>query len=204
MDYLAESINNSQLKDILETSGEMVLDELIKNEALKEIPILKTVLNISDAVKSIRDGFLIKKISLFLLEIANEDNDQKKKFIDKIESDLDYAGEKILYALDRLDEISKSKLYAWVFIDSINGYITKIERDLLFQAVERINITILNKLIAYITNKIKLDDTSTQHLLNCGLAYVNFSPAIAGMPGSISTNDLAKKFVEIISRHKEI
>ena len=70
LDNLSLDVTNvlcsSNLKDVSIDLAELTLDSILKNEALKNIPVVKTLLSIIETTQNISNYLFLKKIVTFL------------------------------------------------------------------------------------------------------------------------------------------
>lgn len=105
---------------------EIGIDELLNNNILKEIPIVKTLVAIAKTGIAIRERFFIKKFLVFLSEFKTNKIDEisLKKFREKFKKNEKFRNkttEQILIIIEELDSIKKSKILAHLF----NAYLKK-------------------------------------------------------------------------------
>lgn len=123
-------------KEILEPSldlgidySELFIDDLIENEAIKEIPIVKSVVGLIKTGISINQFWFAKKLLTFIKEFNSGDIDQNKKklFQEKISNDDKFrkkVTEQLMVFIDRHIEITKSKILSNIFKAYIEEKIT--------------------------------------------------------------------------------
>ncbi|MBP4139439.1 hypothetical protein [Flavobacterium geliluteum] len=128
MDNLPVNSNNSMseqfTKELLNPSidlvidySEIYIDDLIQNEAINEVPIIKTVVGVIKTGISINKFFFAKKLLSFIREFntGQIDEEKKVKFQQKIYDDPKFrkkATEQIMICLDRFNDIKKSLILA--------------------------------------------------------------------------------------------
>ena len=91
MEKLTEDFSKSlfcNITDITEDYAEIGIDIFIENDLIKEIPIIKTLVNIFKIGKNIRDKNLLKQTLIFMQELKknNIEEEKLKKYKDEIES----------------------------------------------------------------------------------------------------------------------
>lgn len=72
---------DENFEDFLADNSEAILDSLLENEVIKEIPILGSSLKIIRGIQSLRDRAYLNKIKLYLKNIGEINNEQKKVII---------------------------------------------------------------------------------------------------------------------------
>ncbi len=107
-----DTINVS--KDIVESG----IDAFIKNDILKEIPVVKSILGIYGIVDKVDEYFFAKKITQLLFEINNvspKDRQARIKEINESEGIAGNVGERLLETLKRIESNNKPKLVGKLF-----------------------------------------------------------------------------------------
>ena len=115
---LLKTLKTSDLKDVTKDITESGIDLLIKNEILKEVPIIKSIVGLFNLGISIKDMFFLKKLLRFLHEINSTTLAEREDFINKIEQNSQYSqnvGEKLILLLDKLDDLEKANIIGKLF-----------------------------------------------------------------------------------------
>jgi len=112
---------------IISDNVEVLLDSVIENPLLKEIPILGTTVKMIQAVNSIRDNAYLTKVGRFLQNLDNITKSQRLKLID--ESRLDEKrrvkfGEALFATIEQSDSIIKIDYLGCAFESFLNGEIS--------------------------------------------------------------------------------
>lgn len=182
-------VKNELLEPTIDTAidyAEIGLDQLIDNELLSEIPIIKTVVGITKTGLMIKERHFIKKLLTFLSEFHSNDIDQKKlkEFQIKIKTDFKYQEkviDQIIILNDRFLEEIKSKILAKLFISHIENKIDWNHFKSLTFCLDSLNpeaIGYLNELekIDFKTKEgNKRDDDREAVLFSSGIAYLTSS-----------------------------
>jgi hypothetical protein len=106
-----EIIQSKDLKEISMDILENVLDNNIANDVLKEIPVLKSIVAVKNLYSSYTDRIFIKKAIKAMLELGEISIEDREKFIIEL-NDTDTTGaEKILLAINHLQDFEKCKIY---------------------------------------------------------------------------------------------
>lgn len=111
--------------DLVVDYAELGLDAFLDNDAIKEIPIVKSVVGLIKGGIAIREIFLAKKLLTFLKEFHSGKLKQEKKaiFLQKFHNDKKYREsvvEQIMILNDRFISIEKSKVLANLFLAHVN------------------------------------------------------------------------------------
>ena len=106
-----EIITSKDLKDISLELVEKIFDNEITSEALKEFPILKSIVAVKNIYNSYTDRIFIKKAMNVLLELGETNWKERVELTSELNDENGTGSEKILMAIDRLDTIKKCKVY---------------------------------------------------------------------------------------------
>jgi hypothetical protein len=155
---LVKSVESSGLSDIAKDYGEKGLDNLISaitdNDAVKEIPIIKSIIGLYKGAIALRDRNYVKKIFQFLFQVDKSSPEAKKKFREKIQSspeEVQKAGETVW---DRVTSGEKAAMIGKVF----EAYMSEeINLDQLIYLCEIIEKTYLQDLISLEKSEIHND-----------------------------------------------
>ena len=136
---VVNSISSEQLK-IIPDIAEAGLDSFLDEGLLKELPAIKHLIGFIKAGKNIRDKLFLKKILLFHRELNNVPQENRKKFVDKMEKQENIrrrVGEALLLILERLDDMEKPVLIAKIFASYIKEEIDYTTMKRLITIVDR-------------------------------------------------------------------
>ncbi len=111
--------------DLATDYAELGLDTFMDNDAIKEIPIVKSVIGLVKGGIAVREIFLAKKLLTFLKEYHSGKLKLEKKeaFLQKFQDDKRYREsivEQIMILNDRFISIEKSKVLANLFLAHLN------------------------------------------------------------------------------------
>lgn len=144
-------MENEHYESLLLDTGEFVLDTLLSNNVLKEIPVLSSVVNLFKGTIAIRDRLFAEKLKRFLDDFDSLDEKEKQKIFDKMKSDPDESnrvGKTTLIILERISEIKKAHIIAMLFISYGLGHLPETGFRRLSSAVDLAFIDDLEKLIS--------------------------------------------------------
>lgn len=118
-----ELISNSS--DILIDISEIGLDNILDEGLINDIPLLKTVASVCKIGLNIRERHFAKKLISFINNYRNGeiDTEEYNTFLAKMENCKfkNNVTETIIICLDKLDNVSKTKILSQLFISFING-----------------------------------------------------------------------------------
>lgn len=149
---------------------EYLIDTILSDNVLKEIPVVSLISSSLKIVWSIQDKFLLKKIYSFCYALKSIPQIEKEEFIKKLslgEEQYQRISEKLLFIIDKSDEIEKMAIIAKIF----SKYIKKeIDQDMLFRLCLIVNKIYLEDLLK-INNTLSLEEQ--QALFGVGLMNIN-------------------------------
>lgn len=136
---IENSIKRELKNNIIDLSidyAELTLDSILENDAIKELPVVKSIVGVIKGGLKVREAFFAKKILTFFREFHKGNINESKRiaFCDKIENDEKYRNkviEQIVILNERFLEIEKSKILANLLLAHINGkYKWEVFKDL--------------------------------------------------------------------------
>lgn len=131
MNEIIPEFNDSLVIDSLDIVGdylEVGIDSILENDALKELPIIKTFLSVGKVANNIRERTLIKNLANFIYELnsnnIDEDNLRKhQKMLSENPKKAEKELGRILIILDKIIENKKAILLAKLYKSYINRVI---------------------------------------------------------------------------------
>ncbi len=135
--------------DLAVDYSELALDNFLDNDAIKEIPIVKSIVGIVKGGMKVREIHFAKKLLSFIKEFHSGKLDQSKmtKFQEKFNTDIKYRNsvvEQIMILNERFIEIEKSKIIANLFAAHLNEKFGWQEFKSLSYCVDRLNLSSLD------------------------------------------------------------
>src|SRR5882757_4297819 len=97
------TLKDTNLHGVAIDFSEITIDSLLKDDLLKEIPIVKTLVSFAKLGVNIRDRLFLKKIISFMIELKDKSPSERSIMINKIDDSKEYrvkVGEKLLYIID--------------------------------------------------------------------------------------------------------
>lgn len=171
---IESSIVGPLAKDSLIDVAEYSIDEIINNEIIKQIPIVKTVIGTIQTGVNIRDRLFLKKIVAFLVGINHVSEKRRKKVVAKIDSSKRYrmkVGEKLLYIIDKCDDYTNAENVAKLFSAMVNGDISYEQYLEASRIISRISINELKLFMkSYDSSSLSYEAIN---LLHTGLVFVS-------------------------------
>lgn len=115
---LEDSIQSNELGQLSSDISEAVIDSILKDGLLKELPIIGTVVGLFKFGVSFRERTYLRKIYKFLYQIKDISQNERESFNKSIlknsKTTYDFF-EKLLYLIDRLDDTDKAVIVGKLF-----------------------------------------------------------------------------------------
>jgi hypothetical protein len=119
-----KTIFNSELRDVAKDSAEVLVDSLLDDGVLKEIPIVRSVLGLAKAGVSVRDRLFLEKVMRVLSPLSKYSSEQRQEFLRSLDADeVKKASAYLILYIDRLDSIEKTGMLGKVFEAYLTGKI---------------------------------------------------------------------------------
>lgn len=118
MQQTLEVSNLSFVQDI----GEIMIDSVLEDGVLKDVPILGTLVGVGKCVKNLYDASFAKRLIAFLIPLSNITPEQRTEAIYKWQNDENYrgkVGDTILGMINRCDDAVKAQWLSKLFIELV-------------------------------------------------------------------------------------
>lgn len=181
---------NSAKVDLLADLGEVVIDQLLNNAVIKDIPILGCAVNLTRAGIGIRERAFLNKIKAFVDALPEQSKVERRKFLKKVEKDSKSRmrfGDAVLTVIEQSDSLLKVEWVAIIFSAFLRDDISDRE---LRELCHSILMTQTDHLKEFVET-IRLKDRQVRELVHTGLAAVRYPPVKINYSGSI---DVKPKF----------
>lgn len=193
-------MKSSGLADLTEELAEIPIDLFLKNEIIKEIPIIKDIHAIIKTGIGIRDYLFLKKLLKFLSSFNSLSEEERHKLVEKLERDESYGrkvGEHLIEVLDRIEGDRKPEILGKIFLAYAKELIDVMMLKRLVLAIERLPIHEIESVRKYFAlspeERLEFDKISLQIFSNAGLVNV-----ISGYGALVyEPNEVLEKFVEL-------
>jgi len=161
---LINSVSSDYSSDSLIEFGESIVDDItgacFHSELITKIPIISMLLAFNKGVLNFRDRRYLNKILNFLSETSGASNEDKKKYLIKLDNNPDEckrAAETLLDILDKITSLEKASMVGKVFRAFMHE--DEISTD---------NVVILSEMIekAYLNDLISLGSTKPNEWLD--------------------------------------
>ena len=136
-----KTLKGTNLQDIMIDLSDTTIDTLLKDELLKEIPVVKTLVAFAKLGANIHDRLFLKKIISFMNGLKDIPHTERSRMIDKIDASKEQrvkVGEKLLYIIDSCNDYENSELVSRLFKAIIQEKISYDEFLRSSNAIERI------------------------------------------------------------------
>ena len=172
---LIDTLASSDLSGVLEDQAEVIVDRILKDGLLKDIPIISTITGTVKTLIAVRDYLLVVKLVKFLQGI-NITEEERTRFEKTIGNEAEYKrtiGQNLLMLIDSLDDVTKADMVAKLFKAFLRDDITYSEFLRFASVVERTFIGDLNAFLSDCTD-INRRELYAKHLYLFGLAEMTF------------------------------
>lgn len=139
------------LADVTAGGLEPLLDVVMDEGVLRDIPLLSSAIGIARASKSVRDALFLKKTQSLLESFEGVSKEERRKMSERLaqDSESERIGEKLIFSLERADEVAKAKLIAECFIAYLREWITRDELYKFWHGIDRCFLDELKCLTGY-------------------------------------------------------
>ena len=140
---LTETIETTDLDAINADLAEIVIDSVLEEGLLKDLPIVNLIVGLGNFGSKIHKGIFLKKVLSFLSNLDSTSTEERKKFVEKIERSETYnnkVGEALLMILDKYSDLEKPKILGKLFKASIREEISYQEFLRISSSLDKIHI----------------------------------------------------------------
>lgn len=137
---VASAVRTSHARELIAQFGELALDTFLTNGALKDLPVIGSVIGLCKAGLDIRGQLFIKKVLHFSKEADSLSQSQRDAFYQGLSAeDAEILGETTLSILDRCDSDVQAKMLRRAFVRLMDGSISRSTFELYAFAIRDIN-----------------------------------------------------------------
>ena len=151
-DSLITTVARAGGTDLLTDAAEFSLDQILRGDLVKEIPIFGTLARLYKVGVGIRDYLFVKKLLRFFGKLSDISQEERERFGKRMDEDEGYrqkVGDHIVLVLDRLDDVSKAELAGRIFRAFVQAEID-LETLLRFcVAIDRCLVSELNEFMEW-------------------------------------------------------
>ena len=187
---LEKIIKNSDIGSVLKDYTETMIDKVIDNEFIKDIPLLSSIVASIKFGNSINEHFFRKKIFNFLFELRVVPQERRKKIIDKLNTSSKYqnkVGETIIEIVDKIESEEKPNILGKMFVAVLEE---KINYLIFLKAAH-----ILKSVFYYDLLDLKsnckgeyIDNYSNDYLVIAGIINVEYSSFVDVFENNLNSN----------------
>lgn len=146
---LSETLRGSDLVPLSAELAEAALDGVLEDGALKDLPVVGSLLALWNTGRSVRDMLFTRKLMAFLAGVENVSPEDRAAVLTKIAKNPEAAGELLLLALERMDSMEKPELLARTFVLLAEGTITVSDFHALRVVIDMINLADLPEVVKF-------------------------------------------------------
>ena len=146
------SITSENLSSILRDSGEVVLDNVLNEGVLHDIPFLNIGVSAYKFKVEMDYRSFIKKVTSFLKELPNVSHEERQNYVESIEQnpkEKNILGEILLLLIDRADSLEKPSILGRLLKHHILENISYDDAIRLSFIVDRVYMSDLNYLTKF-------------------------------------------------------
>jgi hypothetical protein len=137
---LLDSIASSDLKSLAIGGTEILLDSVLDDGVLKDIPVIGVVARLSSAGIRVREALFAKKLLSFLIPLSDISETERAEYLVKLDRDggKERIAQALLLIIERLDDLMKPEILARIVKEAILGNITTDEMLRMAAVVDKI------------------------------------------------------------------
>ena len=202
-----EMASSPHLHGLLTDSLEVVLDHLLRNNLVRDMPAIGTAVNLVKLGVDLKNRLFLAKLLRFCNNLESVPEKEKRRFISQLQADArlrSRVGEHLVLLLDRFDDVEqKPELLARIFEAYVTGTIDHAAFQKLSTALDRIKVYSLPGLLSFYDDAPGTempDDDTLQDLVLCGLASMISGVGLVFGDGSsknVYRNELGRLFIDI-------
>lgn len=182
---LTSIANSKHTADLADKLGEVALDSLLEEGALKEIPVIGTAMTLYKAGNDIAAYFFAKKIVAFLSEVEKIPLEKRTEFLEEHCSDengIEHIGEVTLMLLERIDHPTLATLLGRAFRLMVNETITRQTFEIYSYIIKDLNSYLIRQVAQFYQHEDMrvIDAPAAIQLSNYGLVAVHIIPNRSG------------------------
>ncbi len=173
-DFNIEKTLSSDYTSISKDMLEIGIDSILDDGLLKDIPAVGTLISLTKIGANIKDRLFIKKLIYLLYETQQIPQKDREEVIRKINDSKKYqssVGEKLIFILDKADDVFKAKLIGVLFRFVLAE---KLGYEMFNRCVNAINMTFEPDLSYFLKMKLSEFEESIEKdgLINSGILKV--------------------------------
>jgi hypothetical protein len=174
---LVDTVRSADLGSLSKDYGEVLLDSVISEGTLRDIPILGTLVAFGRVGISIKDQIFAKKLVRFLSNLAEVEHSDRLEMLDRLNNEDGFArqvGDRLIELLDRVDAYAKPEMLAKAFRAYASHTIDGKMLNRLNHAIERLPHYEIQSVPAFYAAlqeaRMEMSPTTLNSLVMAGLA----------------------------------
>jgi len=204
--YLEKTLKDSNLCNLKESLLEIGLDSIMKDSLLKDIPVFSFINGLTKFGLNIKDRLFLKKILLFLFNIREVSEKERRKVIERIHREKKYrmnVGEKLIFILDKSDDLEKVDIIGNLFLKFLKK---NISYDSFIRASGAINNVFLPDLHWFLElnpNTLYIVNEHANSLFACGILLIKVeNRQMVNTEVSYEISEIGKLLLSICGKKK--
>ncbi|MBN3897185.1 MAG: hypothetical protein HWQ41_18485 [Nostoc sp. NOS(2021)] len=198
---MKDSEITSQSLELFTEIAEVVIDSLMEDGLLKDIPFISLAVKVANIGKTVSDRIFLTKVKKFLLYLDKVPVREKQSFLKTLDDEPEKKsklGEYLVLIIDRIDDLDKTQILAELFLNLIKE---KINLETFRRLASAVNIAFVEDLKKLIKNTKNSEDLG--NLIGSGLTEVSSTGVILSgydvVHNSVRISALGKLFVKLMN-----
>ena len=197
-----KSLAISSLTSVAADWGEVVIDSVLNDGVVKDIPILGSLINLYKSGVNIKEHIFYKKIEGLINNISSITEEELSSFNSQFDTDSDFrvrVAEHLTIIIDRLDDLEKTKYLAKAFSAFIKRKIDFEQFRRIARAIERCMIEDLKEVHNFERANDAFSEITYELAANGLIQLVQLPQVTTPMAKSMySITDFGELFVKIV------
>lgn len=147
--FLTTVRNSDQALALGKDFGEVAIDYGVADSALKEVPILSTIINMYKMGNNVAAYFFAKNLMAFLAEVDKVSTEKRIEFLDERcldDEGIESVGEMALMILDKIDHPKLATMLGRAFALMVNGTLTNYQFEMYAHIIKNLNSYLIYQL----------------------------------------------------------
>ena len=199
-------IADKGMMDMLADLGEGALDLALDEGALKEIPVVGSLVKLYKIGMGVKEHLFLKKLLRFLHQLYSVSDEDRERFREHLSENPKFrnnVGEKIILLLERADEMEKADLIGKAFAAYLQGRIDYEQFMKMAAGIDRGLMSDLLQLARMDKSYLRTEEQWGTNLMAAGLMKLEVVSLYGGSCVSYSLNEAGKFVREICFSMKE-
>lgn len=137
---VVSAVRSTHVKDLAAQYAELAIDTFVTTGALKDVPVIGSVIGLYKAGLDVRSHLFIKKVLRFLEEADAMSQEDRDAFYQKLTADeAETLGETALSILDKCDSDVQATMLGRAFVRLMEGSVSRSTFELYAFAIRDLN-----------------------------------------------------------------